>query len=143
MSAPLNINQHSTAGVIVLELSGQLVADEGDQAFKDHVEALVREGSRHVLLDLRDVTYMDSGGAGALVAVYLHVMRREGRLKLLRPSDRVCRVLQITHLLSVFEVFADEEQAIRSFALPSPATTGPRLADSPPSSPSSSQILPN
>lgn len=131
MAAPLNITRHSTAGVVVLELSGHLVADEGDRMFKEQVTALVSEGWKYVLLDLRAVTYMDSGGAGALAAAYLHVMRREGRLKLLRPSDRVGRVLQVTHLLSVFEVFEDEEQAIRSFdvpAVPAPPTDPHQIA---------------
>jgi anti-sigma B factor antagonist len=118
MAAPLTIDQHPVGGVMVIELSGHLAADEGDRAFKDDVAALVSAGWRRVLIDLRGVTHMDSGGAGVLVAVYLHVVRRGGQLKLLCPTDRVCRVLQITHLMSVFEVFADEESALRSFERP-------------------------
>ena len=126
MPAPLQITQRSTAGVAVLEMGGQLVADEGDAAFKAQVGALVAAGCRSVLLDLSKVAYMDSGGAGVLAATYMHVARRGGALKLLRPSERVCRVLQITHLLSVFEVFDDEQTAMRSFASPSGArSAGP------------------
>jgi anti-sigma B factor antagonist len=90
---------------MILELRGRLVADDADQVFKDQIAALVVAGWRHVLVDLKDVTYMDSGGIGALVTMYRHVLRRGGQLKLLCPSGRVCKLLEITHLLSVFEVF--------------------------------------
>jgi anti-sigma B factor antagonist len=115
MSAPLHIDQHSVAGVVVVELSGQLVADEDDRPFKERIESLISNGSRQVLLDVRNLTYMDSGGAGALTTALLHVARRGGALKLLHPSDRVRRVLEVTHLLSVFEVFEDESAALLSF----------------------------
>src|SRR5262245_33745526 len=105
MPAPLQITQRSAGGVAVLEIGGQIVADEGDAAFKAHVAALVAAGCHRVLLDLRNVAYMDSGGAGVLAATYIHVAKRGGSLKLLCPSERVCRVLQITHLLGVFEIF--------------------------------------
>ena len=118
MPAPLQITQRSAGQVAVLEIGGQLVADEGDAAFKAHVASLVSAGCRSVLLDLRDVQYMDSGGAGVLAATYLHVVKRGGALKLLCPSDRVCRVLQITHLLGVFEVFDEEAAAMQSFSSP-------------------------
>jgi anti-sigma B factor antagonist len=122
MPAPLQITQRSAAGVAVLELGGQLVADEGDAAFKAHVAALISAGCRHVLLDLGKVAYMDSGGAGVLAATYLHIVKRGGALKLLTPSERVYRVLQSTHLLAVFEVFDDEATAIRSFIAPAKPT---------------------
>jgi anti-sigma B factor antagonist len=115
MSAPLHIEQHSIAGVVVVELSGQLVVDDDDQPFKARIASLISDGSRQVLLDLHNLTYMDSGGAGALTTALLHVARRGGSLKLLQPSDRVRRVLEVTHLLSVFEVFDDEPAALRSF----------------------------
>jgi anti-sigma B factor antagonist len=122
MPAPLQITQRSAAGVAVLEIGGQLVADEGDLEFKEHVAALVGAGCRCILLDLRNILYMDSGGAGVLAASYLHVVKRGGAMKLLAPSERVCRILQVTHLLSVFEIFDDQETAIRSFASPAPAS---------------------
>src|SRR5262249_20058433 len=124
LPAPLHINQRSAAGVMVLEVAGHLAADEGDSVFKDHVETLVSAGCRSLLVDLRSVTYLDSGGAGMLAATYLHVVKRGGMLKLLCPSERVCRVLQMTHLLSVFEVFEDEAAATRSFDVGSRAGVG-------------------
>jgi anti-anti-sigma factor len=118
MPAPLGISQRFEDEVVVLTVHGHLVADEGDDALRAAVTGAIAAGSRYILLDLRDVTYMDSGGAGALAAMLLHVTRRAGRLKLLRPSLRVCRVLEITHLLSVFDIFEDEDAARRSFGLP-------------------------
>jgi anti-sigma B factor antagonist len=115
MSAPLHVPQRVASGVTILELHGRLVVDESDRVLSDHVTALVMAGTRSLLLDLRNVTYMDSGGVGALFTVYLHVVRRGGQLKLLCPTERACRVLRVTHLLDVFEVFDSEEQALRSF----------------------------
>jgi anti-sigma B factor antagonist len=104
--------------VTVLELSGHLVFEEGVRVFQDQVTALVSAGRRWLVIDLKNVTYVDSGGVGGLVAMFLHVEKRGGKLKLLCPSERACRVLKITHLMSVFEVFKTEEQAIASFDLP-------------------------
>jgi anti-sigma B factor antagonist len=101
--------------VVILELSGQLIADEGDQEFRVYVAEIVRTGWTHILLDLARVTHMDSGGAGTLVATYLHVVKRGGRLKLLGPTERVRRVFEITHLLSVFDIYEREDEALRSF----------------------------
>ena len=123
MPAPLQITQRSAAGVAVLEIGGQFAADEGDAAFKAQVAALVGAGCRSILLDMRTLLHMDSGGAGILAATYIHVAKRGGSIKLLCPSERVCRVLQVTHLLSVFEVFDDEATAIRSFTVPTGAPT--------------------
>jgi anti-sigma B factor antagonist len=115
MPAPLQITQRSTGSVVILELSGQLKADEGDQEFRTYVAEIVRTGWTHVLINLAGVTHMDSGGAGTLVATYLHVVRRGGRLKLLGPTDRLRRVLEVTHLISVFDIYDNEDDALRSF----------------------------
>jgi anti-sigma B factor antagonist len=118
MLAPLSIVQRVTSDATILELHGRLVLDESDRLLTDHVTALVTADARRLLLDLRNVTYMDSGGVGVLFAVYLHVVRRGGQLKLLCPTERSCRVLRVTHLIDMFEVFDDEEQALRSFVSP-------------------------
>lgn len=115
MSAPLRIAQRSSGGVVLLELDGRLVVDDGERVFNERVTGLVTSGSCSLLVDLKGVTFVDSGGIGALAAMYMHVMRRGGRLKLLRPSPCATRVLQITHLTSVFEIFDDEAAAVRSF----------------------------
>jgi anti-sigma B factor antagonist len=124
MSAPLRIEQRQSAGVLVLQLHGRLVAEEGAPLFKDHVTAALDSGSRDLLVDLSDVPYMDSGGVGVLVAMFTRTGRRGGRFKLLCPTPRTCRVLEITGLLQVFEVFDDEAVALHSFATRKPATAG-------------------
>ena len=77
--------------------------------------SLVKAGRTRILVDLRNVTYIDSGGVGGLVGMFLHVYKRGGEMKLICPSQRARRVLKITKLLSVFEVFPTEEQGIASF----------------------------
>jgi anti-sigma B factor antagonist len=119
MAAPLKIIERRAGPVAVLEMSGHLVADEGACRCLQQVSLLVIAGWLNVLVDLRNVTYIDSGGVGALVASYVHVSRRGGRLKLLCPSARAERVLTIAGLKGVFEVFETEAEALGSFAPPS------------------------
>lgn len=116
MSTGLAIQERRVGPVTVLTLSGWLVAYKGDEAVKDRVADLVRGGPADVVLDLSGVDYIDSGGVGVLVSTLLHVTRRGGRLKLLNPSERVSRVLDITGLNEVFAIFAREDDALASFA---------------------------
>lgn len=116
MTPPLTITQRNVGRVIILELLGRLIFDEdGDRLLRAQVAALIAAGEHNILLDLSGVKQMDSGGVGTLVAVYLHALKRGGRLKLLRPSERVNRVLHMTHLESAFEVFESENDAVRTF----------------------------
>jgi anti-sigma B factor antagonist len=124
MSPPLHIDQRQSAGTVIFQLRGRLVAEDGARFFTEQVTSALDAGSRDVLIDLREVGYMDSGGVGALVAMYTRVGRRGGRLKLLCPTPRTCRVLEITGLLRVFEVFEDEAAALQSFTAQTPATSG-------------------
>ena len=119
MAAPLKITERLAGPVAVLEVSGHLVADDGACRCLQQVSLLVTAGWLNILVDLRDVTYIDSGGVGALVASFVHVTRRGGRLKLLCPSPRAWRVLSISRLSDVFEVFSSEAKALESFAPPS------------------------
>jgi anti-anti-sigma factor len=113
--APLNIVERRVGAITHLALSGHLVADEGDRAFTARVSAALESGRANIVVDLRGITYVDSGGVGALVAAFLQVQRAGGRLKLVRPSPRVWRVLRMTHLATVFEIFDGEDEAICSF----------------------------
>jgi anti-anti-sigma factor len=121
MLAPLRITERPVADTLLLELTGHLVFDEGDRILRDRIHALVDAGSRLILLDLHDVTYVDSGGIGALVEMYLHVTKLGGRLAVIRPGPCAQRVLQITHLTSAIEVFDDEAAAVRGIHQPVPA----------------------
>lgn len=124
MAAPLRISERHVGPVAVLELSGRLVADEGACECLQQVSLLVIAGWHHVLVDLRNVTYIDSGGVGSLVASFIHVSKRGGRLKILCPSPRASHVLDISGLCEVFEIFEREEDAIRSFAAPAVSGVG-------------------
>ena len=115
MSAPLHITQRSAAGVIVFELHGRLVFEDGDEVFRECVGSLIKTGPLALLVDLRDVSYMDSAGIGALVEGYLRVSRRGGQLKLLCPSACVQKVLDITRLSTVLDIYTDEATALRAF----------------------------
>lgn len=116
MSASLLVTERIVNGVVILHLAGRFVFEEGDEVFRERVAALVAGGHRAILVDLREVTNIDSGGVGSLAAMQLHTLKRRCRLKLLAPGERVLRVLHITHLESVFEIFTDEAAALRSFA---------------------------
>ena len=117
MATSLVITQRSVSGVAIVELTGPLLYDdEGERLFRDEIISLIASGERQIVIDLSQVTHMDSGSVGTLVAVHLHTLKRAGMLKLLNPSERVTRVLHITRLESIFEVFSTEVDAVRSFA---------------------------
>ena len=116
MSVPLRLVDRPAGDVVVLELHGHLVVDEGDRALRERVRALAAAGKRSILVDLRDVSYVDSGGVGTLVQMYTELTDQGGQLKLLHPSPHSERVLRITHLTTVFEIFEDEAEALRSMA---------------------------
>lgn len=114
MSSPLQITERAVGGVVIFGLSGRLVYDEGTRMLRDVLKTAIAAGARACLLDLEQITYLDSGGVGALVEMYRHVTRRGGQLKILRPSLCARRVLGITHLTAVFDVFDDEPEALRN-----------------------------
>lgn len=116
--APLQIVEQRAGNVTILRLKGPLEIDDGDSVLRAHVNRLVEEGRVNVVLDLRDVVILDSAGVGILVAKYLTVKRRGGMIKLLHPTDRASRLLQITKLARVFEIFEHERDAVRSFNVP-------------------------
>jgi anti-sigma B factor antagonist len=116
MTRRITISERRIGEVTVLDLHGRLVLDDGDTSCAEHIDLLVRQGRIRIILNLQDVSYIDSAGVGALVAKYVSLRKRGGDLKLLRLSERVRRVITIAHLLAVFETFESEELAVRSFA---------------------------
>jgi anti-sigma B factor antagonist len=117
MSAPLRIAERRMGTVTVFELSGGLVYDQGTKLLRDVLTKAVAAGTRACLVDMHGITYLDSGGVGSLVSVYRHVMRHGGQLKIVRPSPSAARVLDITKLTTVFEIFPDEPSALDSFRI--------------------------
>jgi len=102
-------------GVTVLDLSGRIVLGDGSDTLRESLRDLVSRGQKKVLLNLADVNYIDSSGLGALVSGYTSLASQQGQLKLLNLTKKVHDLLQITKLLTVFEVFDNENAAIQSF----------------------------
>ena len=114
-ASTLRIAERVVEGITVLDLAGRLVLDEGDATFREHITDLLERGRTLIVLNLKDVSYIDSAGVGVMVAKYLTVRRAGGDMKLLHLTPRSNRVMTITKLLTVFEAFDDEQEAIRSF----------------------------
>lgn len=119
MASALAIAERRADTVTILELAGRLIVDDGDRALREYIDSLVRSGRTQVLLDMKAVSYVDSGGVGALVSKYLTLKKAGGDLKLLHLNRRSGRVLEITRLVEVFDVFESERDALRSFQAPS------------------------
>ena len=108
----LQITHHAAGRVTVFRLSGGLVYDEATRQLREAISSAVAEGTIEILLDLEQLKRLDSGGVGLLVAMFRHVTRRGGHLKLLRPSPTARRVLGIAHMTMVFDIFDDEAEAL-------------------------------
>jgi anti-sigma B factor antagonist len=111
----MTIQERRVGPVTILALSGRLVLDDGDALLRQRIDDLVSRGQVRIIADFTDLDYVDSAGIGLLIAKYLSVRRKGGDLKLLRLSLRAHHALEITHLLTVFETFETEEEAVKSF----------------------------
>ncbi len=114
MSVKLTTRQ--VGDVIVIDASGRITLGEGASTFRDTIRDLASKEEKKLLLNLSEVTYIDSSGIGELVSGFTTVTNHGGQLKLLGLSKRVKDLLQITKLYTVFEVFDDEASAVRSFS---------------------------
>ena len=121
MSPRITISERRIGDVTILDLHGRLVFDEGDVSCVERIDRLIREQRIQIVVNLQDVSYIDSAGVGALVSKYVTLRKRGGDLKLLCLSERVRRVISIAQLLGVFESFESEDLAVRSFAPVHPA----------------------
>ncbi len=114
MSVKLSTRQ--VGDVTVIDASGRITLGEGASNFRDSIRDLAAKGNKKLLLNLGDVSYIDSSGIGELVSGFTTVTNSGGVLKLVGLNKRVKDLLQITKLYTVFEVFDDEALALRSFA---------------------------
>ena len=103
-------------GVTILDLSGRITLGEGSVVLRDQIRDLLGKGEKRLLLNLGDVTYIDSSGIGELVSAFTTVRNQGGELKLLNLTKKVHDLLQITKLYTVFDVKDDETSAIKAFA---------------------------
>lgn len=112
----MQIEQRTIGDVVILDLKGKITLGEGDELLKDKVNNLVNQGQRKIILNLADVPYVDSAGLGEIVRTYTTVSRQGGSLKLLSLTKRITDLLSITKLLTVFETFDAESDAVKSFS---------------------------
>ena len=112
----VKITTRQVGDVSVMDASGRITLGEGASSFRETLRELVSKGNKKLLLNLADVSYIDSSGIGELVSGFTSVTNQQGQLKLLNLTKRVRDLLQITKLYTVFEVFDDETAAVRSFS---------------------------
>ena len=108
-------NNRQVDGVTVVDMSGRITLGEGSVVLRDTIRDLIGKGQKKILLNLGDVTYIDSSGIGELVSAFTAVRREGGELKLLNLTKKVHDLLQITKLYTVFDIKDDEAVAIKSF----------------------------
>jgi anti-sigma B factor antagonist len=113
--AELEVNQRQAGDVTILDMSGAVRIGEGAIALRDAIRGLADSGKKKILLNLAGVNYVDSSGIGELIANYTTVSRQGGQLKLLNLTDRIQNLLVITKLLTVFDAYEDEGEALKSF----------------------------
>jgi anti-sigma B factor antagonist len=112
----MEIGQRVAGDVVVIEITGDITLSKGgDVLIKDKVQSLLQQGHRKLLLDLGNVSYVDSAGLGQLVQVYATTSHMGGSLKLVRVTKKLKDLLVLTKLLTVFETFDTEAEAIASF----------------------------
>jgi anti-sigma B factor antagonist len=108
------LNARRLDDVVILDLSGRITMGEGTLVLRERIQKLLQAGDQKFLLNLADVDYIDSSGLGELVSSFTAVRNSGGLLKLLSLTKRVQDLLQITKLLTVFEVFNNEAEALKS-----------------------------
>ena len=113
--AELDVNQRQAGDVTILDLSGEVRIGDSSVALRDTIRRLADGGKNKVLLNLAGVKYIDSSGIGELIANYTTLSRQGGQLKLLNLTDRIQNLLVITKLLTVFDSYEDESEALKSF----------------------------
>ena len=111
----MKANNREVDGVTVVDMSGRITLGEGSVVLRDTIRDLIGKGQKKILLNLGDVTYIDSSGIGELVSAFTAVRREGGELKLLNLTKKVHDLLQITKLYTVFDIKDDEAAAIKSF----------------------------
>jgi anti-anti-sigma factor len=115
VSAFLQVAERDLGDVTILQIKGQLVLDDGDMPLRKDIDTLVEQGHVNLVFDMHDVSRLDSAGIGALVRSYMATHRYGGDLKLLHVPPRATRLLTMTNLASVFEMYDSESAVVESF----------------------------
>ncbi|MFN2442456.1 MAG: STAS domain-containing protein [Thermoanaerobaculia bacterium] len=111
----MKTSSRNVNGVEIIKLEGKITIGAGDSQLRDVITNAVKEGKNHILLDMKEVSTIDSSGIGELVGAYTTVTNRGGKLKLVHLPGKVTDLLQVTQLITVFEVYEDESEAVSSF----------------------------
>ena len=111
----MEIAERTVNDVTILDLKGKMTLGEGDELLKDKINSLLAAGKKKLLLNLEGVPYIDSAGLGEVVRTYTTVSRQGGSLKLLNLTKRIEDLLSITKLLTVFETYDSESEAVASY----------------------------
>ncbi|HXT72197.1 MAG TPA: STAS domain-containing protein [Vicinamibacterales bacterium] len=112
----MQIEERVVNNVTILDLKGKITLGEGDEALKDKINSLIQQDRKKILLNLAEVPYIDSAGLGEIVRTYTTVSRQGGQLKLVYLTKRITDLLSITKLLTVFETFENEPDALKSYS---------------------------
>ena len=111
----MQIEERIVDGVTILDLKGKMTLGEGDELLKDKINSLMNQGRGKILLNLEGVPYIDSAGLGEIVRTYTTVSRQGGTMKLVNLTKRITDLLAITKLLTVFETYDNEAEALKSY----------------------------
>ncbi|HJN44206.1 MAG: anti-anti-sigma factor [Acidobacteria bacterium] len=111
----MRIKQRTSGPVVILDLDGRMTRNDGFGTVKAAVAPLLKQGHSQLLLNMANVTYMDSTGIGELVSVFITTRNNHGKLKLVNLTDRMRELFEVAKLVHVFEVFDDEADALQSF----------------------------
>ncbi|MEO5860725.1 MAG: STAS domain-containing protein [Pyrinomonadaceae bacterium] len=118
----LNISSRQSGNVTIVDLAGKIALGESNRALHESIRGLTGDGKKNILLNLANVTLIDSSGLGELVASYASVERADGAMKLANLSDRFIELITITKLYTVFDIFDNEADALASFGAASEAS---------------------
>ncbi|HTA72400.1 MAG TPA: STAS domain-containing protein [Bryobacteraceae bacterium] len=119
---PLEHFDWEVGDVFVLHLQGPITLGQATERLRNLIQSALDNGKKNILLNMAEVFYIDSSGLGELVAAYTTATRRGGKLKLMKLTQRVQDVVQLTKVYRVFEVYNDEDTAVRSFAISPPTS---------------------
>lgn len=111
----MQIEERIVGEVTILDLKGKMTLGEGDELLKDKINSLMNQGRGKILLNLEGVPYIDSAGLGEIVRTYTTVSRQGGTMKLVNLTKRITDLLSITKLLTVFETFDSESEALKTY----------------------------
>ena len=111
----MQIEERVVGDVTILDLKGKITLGEGDEALKDKINSMLQQDRKKLLLNFGNVPYIDSAGLGEVVRTYTTVSRQGGQLKLVNLTKRITDLLMITKLLTVFETFDNEKDALQSY----------------------------